>query len=190
MTPSTPSTDPFVVNTKSMGLKSLHEAAFTGMARCNHRVVAIEEQTISKFKVNTKCCAIGRDHNIQNCEGEIQFRLTAKGPALYLATFKHSDKCKQDNIEIPSGTFEDIPGDIDDFATTWVHYVSSAAEFAETDHTAKRNKRQRELASGHDVVCTPFDLIEAKKVLDDIGKLANQMAKFISTQGTGEGTTS
>lgn len=186
----TPPIDPYVVNTKSIGLKNIHETIFTKMAMCNHRVVAIERQTTSKFKVTTNCCATDWSHNTQNCRGEVQFNLKKKGPYVFLATFEHSDKCKRYNPNLPSGIFEDLPCDIEDFATRWPTYISNAASFAEIDCEVKRARRQEEIDSGHDVVCTPFELKESNKIYDGIGELANQMAEFYSSQATGEGTTS
>lgn len=186
----TPPTDPYVVNTKSVGLKNIHETAFTEMAKCNHRVVAVQRKTPIKFIVTTNCCATNWSHNTQDCQGQALFELRKEGPYLILATFEHSDGCKLRNPGLPSSVIENRPCDIVDFSTQWPTYMTEAGSFAEKDYEAKLAKRQREVDSGHDVVSTPFELMQSGKISGAILGLGDQMLEFYSSQAAGEGTTS
>ncbi len=177
------------VRARAMGLDSLHSGAFAEMARCGHRVVAIEKRTASKFQVTTNCVSGIYSNDHERCVGEMQFHLTNTGPNLYLGQFHHHEQClgsRRHNFE--PGTIEDLPCGDKNFVTNWPSYVAGSTQLAAENVRAaeQRQKYERDQAimHGYDQVCTPADAIEARKLATGVETLSNQLADYFSYHAT------
>ena len=177
------------VRARAVGLDSLHSGAFAAMARCGHRVVAIEKQTASKFQVTTNCVSGICSNDHERCVGEMQFHLTTTGPNLYLGQFHHHEQClRSARHNFEPGTIEDIPCGDKDFVTNWPDYVAGSTQLAaENVRVAEqRQKYENEQASmhGYDQVYTSADSIGARRLLKDLKKLSNQLLDYFSHHAT------
>ncbi|USE35837.1 hypothetical protein [Endozoicomonas sp. SCSIO W0465] len=150
----------------TLGLSSLNENAFSIMVACGHRVVSIEQQTASKFQVNTTCTSSNR---YESCEGFMQFSISNIGVNLYLGKFNHADTCSSESVVI-----EDIESD----NTSWREVIVNAKSLANSELSNECEKRKQVVESGYDYPCTPHELLTAKKIVRSIETLESMLDSF------------
>ena len=164
-----------LLDTSSLGLRSLHREGLEAMAHFQHRIWSIKVKSDVRFKIGTRCTnedTRGR----KPCKGSIRIKLTEQGPYLEIAKFYHDKRCPK--AELTCGTchtLEDKPCNDPKFCTNVFDYLSKAFESSKKNHETQVQKRKvledEAIKNNWCVPCTPFEAIHAGNLKRDIVEL-------------------
>lgn len=166
-----------VQNSRPTDLSSLDKInpqAFALMKFCDHRVVSVERETSSKFKIKTECRSRVKNYDDKFCEGFMQFKIKNTGTELYLGKFNHHEKCYEKNNKQPA-VLEDIEMSRDDFKECWPQMINEAKSAAKAKLQRVIQDREAE-ESYYDVV--PFSAHEMLKVSELVHSIENLESQF------------
>ncbi len=168
---------PISQQNNTLSLNGLNPQAFKLMAICGHRVVSIEEESSSKFKVNTECTNGIRDYSDEPCKGFMQFRIKQTGTKLYLGRFDHHERC-QEQTSSNHAVIEDIEENRADFNSSWMQIISEAKSSAEAKLQKAREDRKAVIQWAREnngaYSCTPHEIYAASETLQGVIKLEAQ----------------
>ena len=158
-------------------LDDINPQAFALMKFCGHRVVSVERETPSKFKINTECKSGVKNYDHEFCKGLMQFKINKTGTALYLGKFNHHEKCCEKTNMQPS-VIEDIEMSRDDFKECWPQMINEAKSAAKAKLQRTIQDRGAEKES-HDVVpFSAYEMHQASQLVDSIENLESQFKAF------------
>ena len=176
-------TDPYV-HTLSMGLETLHPAAFTKMAYNGHRVCVVKIESDTKFVFKTECTN-NDPNNRRHCKGTGTIRLVLgnEAPALYLAKLKHDAGCKFSSTSIEDSACSD-----ETFRTKYCDYLTEATRISSADLDAKKAARKALLdladKKGYDVPSSDIASVNARLLAEQIQALSHKLINYYSVHRT------